>query len=65
MARQTFKLGILKPMKLKDYSFGLFLFEDYLCLKTLDGGAYDASSGEDFFEYFGVNESVEITPLEY
>lgn len=60
------KIPQLKPIKLKDYGFGLFLYNDQLCLKTEDGECYYCSSGEALESKDNeiINNSV-ITPLEY
>lgn len=65
MARKSFKFGVLDPIKLKDYGFGLFLFKDQLCFKADRGGVFVVNSGEKFEEAFGVNQNIEVIPLEY
>lgn len=65
MARKTYKFGILEPIKLKNYGFGLFLFEDKLCFKSDSGESFVVSTGENFEEAMKVSDNIEIIPLEY
>lgn len=60
------KIPELKPMKLKDYGFGLFMYNNMLCLKTVEGVCYYCNSGEELGSKDDVMiNNLVIIPLEY
>lgn len=64
--KKTYKFNTLDPMPLGKYGFGLFLFDNKLCLKSESGIPFVCSTGEVLYEN-KIDERNEliITPIEF